>query len=103
CAVHVGQQTGGGGGRSQELASVAAYRRTGSAGLFQRRGVAGHRAWRPGCDRRRACAAARAEGSPAWQAIITGLAAIMTSFNLAAWAITHRPLGHYFMAMLDVI
>ena len=27
----------------------------------------------------------------------------MASFNLAAWAITHRPLVHYFMAMLVVI
>ena len=27
----------------------------------------------------------------------------MTSFNLSAWAITHRPLVHYFMAMLVVI
>jgi multidrug efflux pump subunit AcrB len=27
----------------------------------------------------------------------------MTSFNLSAWAITHRPLVHYFMAMLVII
>jgi multidrug efflux pump len=27
----------------------------------------------------------------------------MTGFNLSAWAITHRPLVHYFMAMLVVI
>ena len=27
----------------------------------------------------------------------------MTSFNLTAWAITHRPLVHYFMAMLFAI
>jgi len=27
----------------------------------------------------------------------------MTKFNLSAWAITHRPLVHYFMAMLVVI
>ena len=27
----------------------------------------------------------------------------MTSFNLSAWAITHRPLVHYIMAMLVVI
>ena len=26
-----------------------------------------------------------------------------SGFNLAAWAITHRPLVHYFMAMLVVI
>ena len=27
----------------------------------------------------------------------------MTGFNLSAWAITHRPLVHYFMAMLVII
>jgi len=27
----------------------------------------------------------------------------MTSFNLSAWAITHRPLVHYFMAMLVIL
>ena len=27
----------------------------------------------------------------------------MTKFNLSGWAITHRPLVHYFMAMLVVI
>ena len=27
----------------------------------------------------------------------------MTRFNLTAWAITHRPLVHYFMAMIVVI
>ena len=44
CADHGGQQAGRLGGRSQELASVAAYRRTGAAGLFQHRRVAGRRA-----------------------------------------------------------
>jgi Concanavalin A-like lectin/glucanases superfamily len=45
--------------------SVAAYRRTRSGSLFQRRRVGRHQAWRAGGHRGRARAEARAEGSPA--------------------------------------
>ena len=52
--------------------------------------------WRAGGDRRRACAAARAESPPR-------RSSAMTRFNLSGWAITHRPLVYYLMLVLVVI
>src|SRR4029450_2889851 len=105
CAHRNGRQTRPLGGRSQDYASVVALRRTGRAGLFQHRRVTRPRGRRGGGECRRARAAARAEGQPPEAIVMRSEMSDSkrSGFNLSAWAITHRPLVNYFMAVLVVI